>query len=193
VGLERCQLSLASTIKELLERKCSCSGLGNRGYSLRGSAALTTLHRYYPQKLALTSPTSGVCSVGIVRSRTHTTLLVCRIVNCAAERVARNAISVFPVPHWWSYQDPKKGQTVECPLRVRPFHSLSIYCCYSRHTKLLNSVGRNECVLILWLDIRDVRNQIPSLPQTWKITDFIHTITVKTKSHVRTFQPSRAR
>jgi hypothetical protein len=32
---------------------------------------MTTRQPLYPQKLALTSPTSGVCSVGIVRSRTE--------------------------------------------------------------------------------------------------------------------------
>jgi hypothetical protein len=54
-----------STIEELLERKSSGSGLENRDYA-------TSL---YPQKLALTSPTNGGRSVGIVRSRTQTTEL----------------------------------------------------------------------------------------------------------------------
>jgi hypothetical protein len=62
-------LRLMSTIEELLERKSSCSGLENRDYDRRGSAA-TPL---YPQKLALTSPTSGGRSVGIVRFRTQAT------------------------------------------------------------------------------------------------------------------------
>jgi hypothetical protein len=34
----------------------------------------------YPQKLALTSPTSGSRLVGIVRSRTHATEFVCLFV-----------------------------------------------------------------------------------------------------------------
>jgi hypothetical protein len=34
----------------------------------------------YQQKLALTSPTSGGCSVGIVRSRTQTTEFVCFLI-----------------------------------------------------------------------------------------------------------------
>jgi hypothetical protein len=38
-----------------------------------GSAALTTRHPLYPQKLSITSPTSGGRSVGIVGSRTKTT------------------------------------------------------------------------------------------------------------------------
>jgi hypothetical protein len=71
VGLERGLLSLMSTIEELLERKSSGSGLENQEYGrgmsrwLRGSL--------YPQKLALTSPTSGGRSVGIVHLQTQAT------------------------------------------------------------------------------------------------------------------------
>jgi hypothetical protein len=46
VGLERGPLSLVSAIVVLLERKSSCSGIENRDYGLRGSAALTTRHPY---------------------------------------------------------------------------------------------------------------------------------------------------
>jgi hypothetical protein len=63
VGLERGQLDLVSAIEELLGRKKS------RIRPL-GSVTLTTWHPY-PQKLALTSPTSGGRSVGIVGSRTQ--------------------------------------------------------------------------------------------------------------------------
>jgi hypothetical protein len=62
VGLERGPLSLVSTTEELLERKNSSSGVGNRDYGRRD-----------PQNLALTSLTSGGRSVGIVRSRTQAT------------------------------------------------------------------------------------------------------------------------
>jgi hypothetical protein len=72
VGLERGALSLVSTIEELLGRKSSGSGLENRKHGhrdpwrwLRGSL--------YPQKLALTLPTSGGRSVVIVCSRTQAT------------------------------------------------------------------------------------------------------------------------
>jgi hypothetical protein len=44
VGLERGPPSLVSTVEELLERKISSSGLENRDYGRRGSAALTTGH-----------------------------------------------------------------------------------------------------------------------------------------------------
>jgi hypothetical protein len=69
VGLERCLLSLVSIIEELLEWKISGSGQENRingrGVPLRWPR--DTLH---PQKLALTSPTGGGRSVGIVHLRT---------------------------------------------------------------------------------------------------------------------------
>jgi hypothetical protein len=63
VGLERGSLSLVSTIKELLEIKSSGSVIESLEYGSR-------------DQLALTSPTSGGCSVGIVRSRTQATELV---------------------------------------------------------------------------------------------------------------------
>jgi hypothetical protein len=62
---------VVSTTEELLERKSSGSGLEIQDYSRRESVALTTQQPIYPQKLPLTSPTSGGRSVGIVRSRTR--------------------------------------------------------------------------------------------------------------------------
>jgi hypothetical protein len=75
VGLEQGPLSLVSTIEELLERKSSGSGLAIQQYGLRDLSRWPhgTL---YPQKLALTSPTSGSRSVGIVRSLTQAMELV---------------------------------------------------------------------------------------------------------------------
>jgi hypothetical protein len=65
-------LSLVSTIEELLERKSSGSGLEIREYSRRDP--LRWPHdTLYPQKLALTSLTSGDHSVGIVRLQTQAT------------------------------------------------------------------------------------------------------------------------
>jgi hypothetical protein len=70
VDLERGPLSLVSTSEELLGIKSRGFGLESQEYG----------HRYpsrwprgtlYPQKLALTSRTSGGRSVGIVRSRTE--------------------------------------------------------------------------------------------------------------------------
>jgi hypothetical protein len=76
MSLERGPLCLVSIIEELLERKSSKSGLENRDYVRRGSAALTTRHPSIRRKLALTSLTNGACSVGIVRSRTQATEFV---------------------------------------------------------------------------------------------------------------------
>jgi hypothetical protein len=69
MGTERGPLSLLSTIEELLERKSSGSGLEIREYGRMDPSQLTL----YPQKLALTSPTSGDRWIGIVCSRTQAT------------------------------------------------------------------------------------------------------------------------
>jgi hypothetical protein len=67
--MERGLLSLMSTIEGLLERNNSGSDLENRDYGsgIRRADHATLL---YPLKLALTLPTSGGYSVGMVRSRT---------------------------------------------------------------------------------------------------------------------------
>jgi hypothetical protein len=70
VGLERGPLSLVSTIEELLGRKSSGSGLESREHG-RKDPSRPPHGSLYPQNLALTSPTSGGLSVGIVRSRTQ--------------------------------------------------------------------------------------------------------------------------
>jgi hypothetical protein len=72
VGLERGPLSLVSTTEELLGRKNSGSGLEIEitAVGIRHADYVIPL---YPQTLALTSPTSGGHSVGIVRSRIQNT------------------------------------------------------------------------------------------------------------------------
>jgi hypothetical protein len=75
VVLKRGPLSLVSRIEELLGRKSIGSGLDNREYGRRDPSSWP--HRtFYPQKLALPSPTSGGRSFVIVRPRTHTTEFV---------------------------------------------------------------------------------------------------------------------
>jgi hypothetical protein len=74
VGLERSPLSLVSTSEELLERKSSGSGLGNRNY-VRRDPSRCPRGTLYLQQLTPTSPTNGCRSVGIVRSRTEATEL----------------------------------------------------------------------------------------------------------------------
>jgi hypothetical protein len=72
VGLERGPLSLMSTIEELLERKSSGYGIEIRDYGRRDPLRWSR-GTLYPQTLALTSPTNGGLSVGIVRLRTQAT------------------------------------------------------------------------------------------------------------------------
>jgi hypothetical protein len=60
VGLERGTLNFVSKIEELLERKSSGSSLEVREYGLR-DASRWPGGTLYPQKLALTWPTSGGC------------------------------------------------------------------------------------------------------------------------------------
>jgi hypothetical protein len=69
MGLERDPLSLVSTIEELFGRNSSHSGLENREYG-RGDPLRWPHDTLYPQKLTLTSPTTGGRLAGIVRSRT---------------------------------------------------------------------------------------------------------------------------
>jgi hypothetical protein len=71
-GLERGPLSLVSTTKELLERKSTDSGLEIRQYGRRDPSRWQS-DTLYPQKLALTSPTSGGHLVGTFRSHTQAT------------------------------------------------------------------------------------------------------------------------
>jgi hypothetical protein len=72
VGLERGALSLVSTTEELLDRKSSGSGLESREYGRRNPSRRPP-GTLYPQKLALTSLTSGDRSVGVVRLRIQAT------------------------------------------------------------------------------------------------------------------------
>jgi hypothetical protein len=72
VGLERGPFSLVGTIEKLLEIKRSGSGLKIREYGRRDPSCWPR-GTLYPQKLALTLPSSGGRSVGIVRIRTQTT------------------------------------------------------------------------------------------------------------------------
>jgi hypothetical protein len=72
VGLERGPLSLVSTIEELLERKRSGFDLESREYGSRDPSRWPR-GTLYPQKLALTSKTSGGRYVSTVRSRTQAT------------------------------------------------------------------------------------------------------------------------
>jgi hypothetical protein len=80
LGLERSPLSLLSTNEELIDRKRSDSGLESREYGREDTLRLPR-NTLPPQKLELTSPTSGGCSVGIVRSRTQATEFIVYILR----------------------------------------------------------------------------------------------------------------
>jgi hypothetical protein len=77
VGLERGSLSLVSlvrSIEELIELKeVAAPGPENRDLTAVWILCADHVTPLYPQKLALTSPTGGGRSVGIVRSRTKAT------------------------------------------------------------------------------------------------------------------------
>jgi hypothetical protein len=75
VGLERGPLSLVSKIEELLGRNSIGSGLENWEFG-RGDLLRWPRDTLYPQNLALTSPTSGGRSVGMVRLLTKATEFV---------------------------------------------------------------------------------------------------------------------
>jgi hypothetical protein len=69
VGLERCPFSLVRITEELLEWKSRGFDQENR-INGPGDPLRWPRDTLYPQNLALTSPTSGDRSVGIVRVRT---------------------------------------------------------------------------------------------------------------------------
>jgi hypothetical protein len=66
VGLKRGPLSLVSTTEELLDRKVAAP---NTAVGIRHADHVATSIR---KRLAITSPTSGGRSVGVVRSQTQT-------------------------------------------------------------------------------------------------------------------------
>jgi hypothetical protein len=68
MGLERGPLGLVITTEELLERKNSGSGLESRDYGCRDPSRWPR-GKFYPQKLALASPTNAGRPVGLVRWR----------------------------------------------------------------------------------------------------------------------------
>jgi hypothetical protein len=71
VGLERGPLSLVSTIEELLDRKVAAPVYKTENTAVGIRHADHVAHSIR-KKLAITSPTSGGHSVGIVRLRTQT-------------------------------------------------------------------------------------------------------------------------
>jgi hypothetical protein len=81
VDLEQGPLNLVSTTEDLLDRKSSGSSLENWQYG-RKDPLRWHVTPLYPQKLALSSPTSGERSVGIVHLRTKATEIVYTWITC---------------------------------------------------------------------------------------------------------------
>jgi hypothetical protein len=71
VGLERGPLSLVTTTEELLDRKVAAPVYKTENTAV-GTRHADHVAPFIRKKLAITSPTSGGRSVGIVRSRTQT-------------------------------------------------------------------------------------------------------------------------
>jgi hypothetical protein len=101
VCLERGPLSLLSKIEELLGRNNSGSGLENRQYA-RGEPFRWPRDTLYPQKFALTSPTCGGRSVGIVRLRTKTMEFFCSCFYTPSSEPFRTFYVPFSPPHAFS-------------------------------------------------------------------------------------------
>jgi hypothetical protein len=106
VRLERGPLSFVTSfvtiIEELRERKSSGSGLENRQNGRRDPSRLPC-GTLYPQMLALTSPTSGGRSVGIVRSRTKVTEF-----SFSLERITFISCSIYigvVIVHRWKFRE----------------------------------------------------------------------------------------
>jgi hypothetical protein len=111
VGLERGPLSLVSTTEELLGRKSSGSCLENREYGRRDPSR-GPRGTLCPQKSAITSPTSGGRSVGIIRSRsfslvffssgTTLPLLPLSPVFWKEDTYCRCRVCCIPAPYIWN-------------------------------------------------------------------------------------------
>jgi hypothetical protein len=93
VGLEWGSLSLVSTTEELLERKSSGSGLESQDYGHRDPSCWPC-RSLYSQTLALTLPTSGGRSVGIVCLWTQATELFFCLKMLGACMLNDNAVRV---------------------------------------------------------------------------------------------------
>jgi hypothetical protein len=162
VSLERDALSLVSTIVELLERKSSGSGLESRDYGHRDPSRWPR-GTLYPQKLALTSPTSGDRSVGIVYSLTKEFILVgisVWLTQCVlpilvvtrAVRMRERLTPVLPVSPrrcavWINYGTQEGTQQVNSD--ARSLHRITSLCLSTRSVLFASRFRQKFCMLLL--------------------------------------------
>jgi hypothetical protein len=100
VGLERGLLSLVSTIEELLGRNTNGSGFENREYGRRDPLCWPR-NTLYAQKLALTSPTSGCRSLGIVCLQTQAMEFVCSMVSSRCILMLFCCVCMYASSFWF--------------------------------------------------------------------------------------------
>jgi hypothetical protein len=112
MGLIRGRLSLVSTTEELLERKSSGFDLESREYGCRDPSRWSR-GTLYPQKLALTSPTSSGLSFGIVRSRTQATKFSLRHEAQQTPSTQRHSLEMFDTVSQ-AFAHNIVSNTVEC-------------------------------------------------------------------------------
>jgi hypothetical protein len=140
VDLERGPLSLVSRIEELLGRNSSGSSMESREYS-RGDSLLWPRDALYPQKLALTSPTSRGHSVCIVHSRTKAMefSLVLEAVKPDHIHVTRSKVPCCALINMvFEPQDSQNGRDIF-------FNRLSKYFCF----KIASSPWNYHFVVLL--------------------------------------------
>jgi hypothetical protein len=125
VGLEWGPLSLVSTTEGLLGRNSSGSGLENREDG-HGDPLRWPRDTLYPQKSALTSPTSGDRSVGIVRLRAKGMKFVCLLMVIV---MSNNDNNWYCRVHFWRVQ-------------IYSWEAGSVKC----------TAGKNQILLNLWFD-----------------------------------------
>jgi hypothetical protein len=108
---------MTSIYTEMLSALPEMSGLENREYGRRDPTTLTI----YPQKLALTSPTSGGGSVGIVRSRSQATKLLFLpelVFKIRSKNAGRKFRVRFPEAGVFSRLNSSGAHPASCPMRI---------------------------------------------------------------------------
>jgi hypothetical protein len=115
-----------STIEELLGRNSSGSGLENPEYG-HGDSLRWPRDTLYPQKLVLTSSTSGSRSVGIVRLRTKAIKVFCFCVQCSRQKYFVQADSIHQFRRRHTQTDTASPLCVHFMISVQRTHIMGSY------------------------------------------------------------------